>query len=98
MDGIAIIGMSGRFPGATSPQALWHNLRNGTESISFFTSEELAQAGIPASALDQSFVNAGGVLDDVDLFDASFFGFNARDAEIMETAATPLPRMRMGKP
>jgi acyl transferase domain-containing protein len=85
MDGIAIIGMSGRFPGATNTQGLWQNVRNGIESISFFTGEELAQAGIPASALDQSsFVNAGGVLDDVDRFDAPFFGFNARDAEIMD--------------
>lgn len=85
MDGIAIIGMSGRFPGASSTRKLWQNLRNGVESISFFTTEELAQAGIPVTALHQSsFVNAGGVLEDVDLFDAPFFGFNARDAEIMD--------------
>jgi len=85
MEGIAIIGMSGRFPGAANPWALWENLRAGIESISFFSAEELALGGIPASALaEPSFVAAGGVLDDVDLFDASFFGFNARDAELMD--------------
>ncbi len=82
---IAIIGMSGRFPGARSVTEFWENLRNGVESISFFTAEEMAPAGVPASALQQpGFVNAGGVLDDIDLFDAHFFGLNARDAEIMD--------------
>ena len=85
MEGIAIIGMSGRFPGAANPWALWENVRAGIESISFFSAEELALGGIPASALaDPSFIGAGGVLDDVDLFDAAFFGFNARDAELMD--------------
>ena len=68
---IAIIGMSGRFPGARNVAEFWENLRNGVESISFFSAEEMAPAGVPASALQQpGFVNAGGVLDDIDLFDA----------------------------
>ena len=84
-DDIAIIGMSGRFPGARNIAEFWQNLRNGLESISFFTAEELAPAGVPASALTQpGFVNAGGVLNDIDLFDAHFFGISARDAEIMD--------------
>ena len=82
---IAIIGMSGRFPGAHSVAEFWENLRNGVESISFFSPEQMASAGVPTSAMDQpNFVNAGGVLDDIDLFDAHFFGLNARDAEIMD--------------
>ena len=84
-DGIAIIGMSGRFPGARNTREFWQNLSNGVESISFFSAEEMAPAGVPASALEQTnFVNAGGVLDDIDLFDAHFFGLSARDAEIMD--------------
>src|SRR2546426_12786182 len=77
--------MSGRFPGAHNTAEFWRNLSNGVESISFFTAEEMAPAGVPAWALDQpNFVNAGGVLDDIDLFDAHFFGLSARDAEIMD--------------
>jgi acyl transferase domain-containing protein/acyl carrier protein len=82
---IAIIGMSGRFPGARNIGEFWENLRNGVESISFFSAEQMASAGTPASVQEQpNFVNAGGVLDDIDLFDAHFFGLNARDAEIMD--------------
>jgi acyl transferase domain-containing protein/acyl carrier protein len=82
---IAIIGMGGRFPGARNTAAFWENLRDGVESISFFGAEEMAPAGVPASALKEpDFVNAGGVLEDIDLFDAHFFGMNARDAEIMD--------------
>src|SRR5262245_28903518 len=82
IDGIAIIGMAGRFPGASSLDAFWDNLRNGVESISVFSEEELAAAGVdPAIARIAGFVNAGSVVADVDMFDAAFFGFSPRDAE-----------------
>jgi acyl transferase domain-containing protein len=82
IDGIAIIGMAGRFPGANSLDAFWDNLRNGVESISVFSEEELAAAGVdPAIARIAGFVNAGSVVADVDMFDAAFFGFSPRDAE-----------------
>jgi len=82
---IAIIGMSGRFPGAKDLDQYWRNLRNGVESISFFSAEDLIEAGEDPNLLDTpNYVNAGGVLDDVDLFDASFFGFSARDSELMD--------------
>jgi phthiocerol/phenolphthiocerol synthesis type-I polyketide synthase E len=84
-DSIAIIGMSGRFPGARNVAEFWRNLSNGVESISTFTEEELTSAGVPPSALnDPNFVKSGGVLQDIDLFDAHFFGLSARDAEIMD--------------
>lgn len=82
---IAIIGMSGRFPGAKNLARYWRNLRDGVESISFFKAEELAAAGVDPSALNSpGFVPASGVLDEVDLFDASFFGFNPREAESLD--------------
>ena len=84
-DTVAIIGMSGRFPGARNLVDFWNNLRGGVESISFFTDEELRTAGVdPSVRQDASFVGAGGVVADIDLFDASFFGFNPREAEAMD--------------
>ena len=72
---IAIIGMSGRFPGAHNVQEYWENLRDGVESITFFTDQELLEAGIAPEILnDSSYVKASGVLEDIDRFDASFFG------------------------
>lgn len=84
-DAIAIIGMSGRFPGARDLSEFWNNLSIGVESISFFTDQQLMDAGVdPSVRQDPSFVGAGGVLKDIDLFDASFFGFNPREAEAMD--------------
>src|SRR5262245_27926963 len=81
-EGIAIIGMAGRFPGADNLDQFWQNLKNGVESISVFSEEELKSAGVDSAlAKIPGFVNAGSILNDVDLFDAAFFGFSPRDAE-----------------
>jgi acyl transferase domain-containing protein/acyl carrier protein len=82
---IAIIGMSGRFPGAKNIDEFWNNLQKGIESISIFTDEELADSVKDKKLLsDPNFVKAKGILDDAELFDASFFGFNPREAEITD--------------
>jgi acyl transferase domain-containing protein len=84
-DCVAVIGMSGRFPGAADLDTFWRNLRDGVESVSFFSAEQLARAGVdPDVQRDPRFVGAGGVLDDIDMFDAAFFGFSAREAEVMD--------------
>jgi acyl transferase domain-containing protein len=46
-DGIAIVGMSCRFPGADGPDAFWRNLAEGVESITRLTDAELRAAGVP---------------------------------------------------
>ncbi|MFN6571977.1 SDR family NAD(P)-dependent oxidoreductase [Dendronalium sp. ChiSLP03b] len=82
---IAIIGLSGRFPGAKNINEFWHNLQNGVESVSFFTDEELLSAGVSSSLLnDPNYVRAQAILEDAELFDAEFFGFNPREAEITD--------------
>ena len=82
---IAIIGMSGRFPRAKDIGELWRNLRDGVESISFFSDEELASSDVPATLLsDPDYVKARGVLEEAELFDGSFFGFTPREAELMD--------------
>nr|QEO74853.1 Beta-ketoacyl synthase [uncultured bacterium] len=82
---IAVIGMAGRFPGAKDVEQFWRNLRDGVESISFFSDEELRAAGVADAALaSPNYVKARGALADSELFDASFFGVPAREAEIMD--------------
>lgn len=84
-DEIAIIGMAGRFPGANKIDSFWQNLRSGVESISFFTDEELIAAGIDSELLNNpSYVKANGILENIDLFDAAFFGFSPKEAEITD--------------
>jgi len=82
---IAVIGMAGRFPGARNLNEFWQNLRNGVEAVTFFTDEELLASGVePETIRHPNYVPAGSLLDDVELFDASFFGYNAREAEILD--------------
>jgi phthiocerol/phenolphthiocerol synthesis type-I polyketide synthase E len=82
---VAVIGMACRFPGAASVEDFWRNLRNGVESISFFSDEELLASGVsPGTLADPHYVKAGGVLDDVESFDARFFGYTAREAQVLD--------------
>jgi phthiocerol/phenolphthiocerol synthesis type-I polyketide synthase E len=84
-EGIAIIGMAGRFPGARDLSEYWRNLQGGVEAITFFTDEELKEAGVdPVRLSAPNFIKAKGVLEDGDKFDAAFFGFTPREAEIMD--------------
>ena len=85
-EGIAIIGMAGRFPGAASVEELWANLIAGKESISFFSDQELVESGLdPAEVRRRGhYVAARGVLEDADCFDAAFFGIHPKEAEVMD--------------
>jgi phthiocerol/phenolphthiocerol synthesis type-I polyketide synthase E len=81
---IAIIGLAGRFPKASSAVEFWNNLRDGVECISFFTEEELLAAGVPQSDLSRpDYVRARGILEGYDAFDHEFFGFSPREAELL---------------
>ncbi|MBV7340094.1 hypothetical protein KFU94_70190 [Chloroflexi bacterium TSY] len=85
-DGIAIIGMACRFPGARNIKEFWRNLSNGTESISCFSDDELERSGIdPMSLHDPNYVKAGAVLaEPIAEFDADFFNISAHEAEMMD--------------
>ena len=85
LNGIAIIGMSGRFPGARNIGEFWQNLRGGVESLTFFTDEDLESEGLDPSIRNHpNYVNAGMPLEGIEYFDAAFFGYSPRDAEIMD--------------
>ncbi|HEX3555525.1 MAG TPA: MupA/Atu3671 family FMN-dependent luciferase-like monooxygenase [Thermoanaerobaculia bacterium] len=83
---VAIIGMAFRFPGASDPEALWRNLRDGVESILFFSPDELIVAGTsPELARRPDYVGAAGMVHAaVDRFDAGFFDLSPREAEVMD--------------
>jgi len=83
--GIAIVGMAGRFPGAATVKEFWHNLIKGVESVSFATDEQLTAAGVsPALLANPDFVRASSTVREPEFFDAAFFGFSAREAEIVD--------------
>ncbi|HEX6862796.1 MAG TPA: polyketide synthase, partial [Thermoanaerobaculia bacterium] len=82
---IAIIGLAGRFPGAPDAARFWENLRDGVESVRFLSDEEALALGVAPEALaDPDFVKAVSQPDDVDRFDALFFGISHREAELLD--------------
>jgi phthiocerol/phenolphthiocerol synthesis type-I polyketide synthase E len=82
---IAIIGMAGRFPGAGNIEQFWRNLCEGVESISFLSEEQLREAGVDEALIaDPGYVKAAAALEGAELFDAAFFGYSPREAEIMD--------------
>ncbi|MCA9942029.1 MAG: polyketide synthase, partial [Anaerolineales bacterium] len=82
---IAIVGMAGRFPGAANVDEFWQNIRNGVDSIRPLSDEEAHAAGTTEQQLqDPNFIKVNSALDELDGFDADFFGYNPRDAEIMD--------------
>jgi phthiocerol/phenolphthiocerol synthesis type-I polyketide synthase E len=83
--GIAIVGLAGRFPGANNVADFWANLKNGVESISTLSDDELRQVGISEDVLkDPSYVKASSSISGMELFDAEFFKYSAREAELID--------------
>jgi acyl transferase domain-containing protein len=82
---VAIVGMACRFPGADRASTFWRNLEQGIESITFFSDQELKAAGVePAALRAANYVKAKPVLEDIELFDASFFKISPGEATIMD--------------
>ncbi len=84
LEGIAIIGMAGQFPGAPDIATFWQNVAAGKSSISHFSSAELEVRSSAGLENGPDYVAARGVLKDPGLFDAEFFGISPRDAESMD--------------
>ncbi|MFI6499669.1 SDR family NAD(P)-dependent oxidoreductase [Nonomuraea typhae] len=82
---IALIGMSGRFPGASNVEQLWSNLLAGIKGLRTITEEELRDSEAePGTLADPRYVRVGGPLEDLAMFDATVFGINPREAESMD--------------
>ncbi|HEY0505333.1 MAG TPA: amino acid adenylation domain-containing protein, partial [Lysobacter sp.] len=81
---IAIVAMAGRFPGAADVEAFWDNLCEGRDSITKFRPDELDPSVAASDRADPGYIAARGVIDNVELFDAAFFGIGPREAELMD--------------
>ncbi len=84
-NGIAIVGLSARFPGAHDVDEFWDNLRTGVESLIRLSDEELEASGVhEALRRDPKYVPVSGSLPEVQMFDAGYFGFSPKDAAITD--------------
>src|SRR3954470_8574777 len=85
MEPIAIVGLAGRLPGAATIDEFWRNQRDGVESVTRFSTQELVDAGWPADMVAHpDYVPSAAVVSDADHFDAEFFGYTAQQAEISD--------------
>ncbi len=83
--GVALVGMAGRFPGADSVHEFWRNLLAGREAVRFASTEELQAAGVdPDLIANPDYVRAVSQMKAPEYFDANFFGFSVREAEIID--------------
>ena len=82
---VAIIGMACRLPGAKNINEYWKNLLNGVETLTTFTDEELIASGVePAVFKQPNYIRNRGIINGAEFFDAEFFGFTPREAELMD--------------
>ncbi|AQU69570.1 non-ribosomal peptide synthetase [Streptomyces niveus] len=82
---VAIVGMAGRFPGADGVDELWRVLDEGQETVRTYVDAELVRAGVdPDTVAHPDYVKRGAHLRDVEYFDAAFFGYTGREAELMD--------------
>ncbi len=85
LEGVAIIGMSGRFPGAQNINEFWEKLKDGKECITYFSKEDARACGVDEESInDPNYVFAAGILEDIELFDAGFFSLNPKEAENLD--------------
>ncbi|MEH1166758.1 amino acid adenylation domain-containing protein [Micromonospora sp. CPCC 205539] len=84
-DAIAVVGMACRFPGARTPEEFWRIIHDGVDTVrEFSTAELLADGADPALVDDPAYVRRGSELADIDRFDAGFFGFTPREAQLLD--------------
>ncbi|HGM7842568.1 TPA: amino acid adenylation domain-containing protein [Serratia marcescens] len=82
---LAIVGMSGRFPGATDIEALWALIAGREAGLTLFSDDELLASGVSPEQLRQSnYIKTKGIIDDHEWFDADFFGYTPNEAELMD--------------
>ncbi|UCH92567.1 MAG: polyketide synthase subunit, partial [Candidatus Aminicenantes bacterium] len=88
---VAVIGMNGRFPGAKDIHEFWENLKNGVESTWFLSEDQLKEMEVQSALIENpNYVKSqGGKLENSEYFDAFFFGFTPKEAELMD------PQMRI---
>jgi acyl transferase domain-containing protein/acyl carrier protein len=84
-DHVAVVGMACKFPGANTPREYWRNLAGGVESIIRLSEQELLAAGVePREFRNPHYVNAAALIDEMEWFDARFFGYTPREAQVRD--------------
>ncbi|HEU5333226.1 MAG TPA: SDR family NAD(P)-dependent oxidoreductase [Actinocrinis sp.] len=87
LDGVAIIGLAGRYPQASDVHAFWRNLAEGLDAVTEVPDDRWNHGELfdPVKGKQgRTYGKWGGFLDGVDRFDPAFFGISRREAELMD--------------
>ncbi|GAA0440340.1 hypothetical protein Acor_12860 [Acrocarpospora corrugata] len=74
---VAVVGLSCRLPQADTPERFWRLLRDGVDAVTAPPAGRWPDAETPGRG-------RGGFVDDVDRFDAAFFGISPHEAAAMD--------------
>ena len=84
-DGIAIVGMACRFPGAPDIATFWHLLEAGSDAVTNGRQDDGSWTGVAGDpAKKDNIWGRGGFVDGIDSFDARFFGMTPIGARMMD--------------
>ncbi|MDQ0846321.1 SDR family NAD(P)-dependent oxidoreductase [Streptomyces sp. V1I6] len=83
---IAVIGLGCRLPaGIDGPDVFWKHLLDGSDLVGHVPDRRWRDfATGPTASLLEHTTRRGAFLDDVDAFDADYFGITPREAEVMD--------------
>ncbi|MEL7038650.1 MAG: SDR family oxidoreductase [Cyanobacteria bacterium J06592_8] len=82
---VAIIGMAGRFPGSETVDQFWENIKNGVNLIQFLSDQDLISSGLSLDEINApNYVKAYASFKNIEYFDAGFFGYSPREAELID--------------
>lgn len=88
LKGIAVIGMSGQFPGAKDINEFWNNLKNGVDSVLEVPKERWGDTELyfdpDPSVPNKTYCKWCGIVSNADKFDPLFFNLSPREAELMD--------------
>ena len=84
-DGIAIVGMACRFPGAPDIAAFWRQLETGSDAVTNGRQDNGSWTGVSGDpAVKDDIWGRGGFVDGIDRFDARFFGMTPIGARMTD--------------
>lgn len=84
---VAIVGLSGKFPGAADANEFWQNIKNGVDSVTEIPENRWSikdHYDQDRTAPEKTYSKWQGLIDDIEYFDPLFFNLSPREASYID--------------